>query len=150
MNSEILIWILAGVVAVVASNLLSKTYTHISAIAKLCSYLYRNRSSLSKLVSSLEECVSGKNKINQDSVDINRALVDEIVKLRESTTRLYSVVSLDTPVAPIDAVKSRYEDAYSDLIVQGMDPTLAKWAAADHELEQLAGAGIDENIGIGA
>ncbi len=122
------------------------------AVSRLCVYLNKNKGSISRLVDSLEECVSGKNKINQDQVDANIALVREVSKLRECVAAFTAAVMppQEPQNAPMTAelLEAKFEDTYKELIDQGVDPFDAKWKAAEYEMSKLVE--IDENIGIGA
>lgn len=126
----------------------------LKAISRISMYLYKNRSQIGRLVKSLEECVQGKNKINQDAVDTNIALVNEVIKLRTAIDRFVSAVApppeqVQQEYSP-RVVEERFDTTYRDLLDQGLDPERAKWRAAEYELEAIAGRGMDENMGIGA
>jgi hypothetical protein len=126
---------------------------YLRRISKVCTYLYENRSNLSKLSTGLAETLDGANKINQDSVDANVALVNEVIKLRESVDRFVLTVAPPSDPTPTqyspELLEGRFDNAYRELMDQGMDPEEAKYKAAEYEMDILS-RGIGNNLGIGA
>lgn len=122
-------------------------------ISFVCNVLYKNRKSLSGVINSLDDVYKGANKINQDAVDANTALVNEVIKLREAINKFVSyMVPPETAVKELTpaAMEYRFESTYNDLIEQGIDPEIAKIKAANEELELLSREGIGPSFGIGA
>jgi len=126
---------------------------YLRRLSRVASFLYEKRESISALSVDLGETMKGANKINQDAVNANIALVNEVVKLREAVDKFTSTVV--PPPEPTAAqynptiMEERYEDTYQDLLNQGLDPEFAKIRAAEYELNYIANSGVT-NVGISA
>jgi hypothetical protein len=133
---------------------LQSAVVQIRRIAKVAHFLYSNRASLASISTELAETLKGANKINQDAVDANIALIKEVSKFRESVDRFVS--TLAPPAQPesqpvnydLYAMQNNYESNYNDLLEQGLDPEEAKIRAAAYELDYMAANGINTNTAI--
>lgn len=157
MSNEIILSVALclGAIAVhFAYGKFSEFVGYIKKISKICSFLYTNKDSIAALSVSLDETLKGANKINQDAVAANAALVNEVIRLREGIDRFVgSVVPLPEPMRQEytpEIMEQRFEDNYKELIVQGFDPEQARLKAAEYELETLGGNTMTEDWGIGA
>lgn len=117
-------------------------------------YVYEHRSDVEKFARDFDEILRGGNKINQDAVDINRAMVREVSNVRKAVETLSSAV-IQPPVDEVlpftaKTVQNQYDYDYKALLQQGYDHGEAAIRAANWELERIADHGLDENMGIGA
>lgn len=162
-SDAIAILVAAGVVAVlyIAHQAIKKInlfLSHVRKISRLCSIVEDNKDSIGNTVKSLQEVYDGANKINQDAVDANIALVNEVVKLRESIDKFVGAMvppSVEIPSMDPEIMEYRVMSTIKDLEEQGLDPEDAKRKAAEIELEYMANLGqgafpADYGFGIGA
>jgi hypothetical protein len=157
-DAIIILSIIAGILLIGLLYKLYQAFTEFLGYAKkiaiVCGFLYKNRKPISGLVASIEDIYKGANKINQDAVDANLALIKEVVRLRESVDRFVTYMIPAEPAAAQltpEMVEYRYKDTYQELVKQGVDPDIAKYKAANIELELMADQGLgDQFSGIGA
>jgi hypothetical protein len=120
-------------------------------IARLSAIILKNKDKIESNALSMDDLLKGANKINQDAVDTNIALVNTVVKLTETVENLKNTLLPPTPTAAEmtpEYVRASYEKNVADLIEQGFDREQALVRAAEWELENLS-SGISSNLGFG-
>lgn len=137
-------------------------YSKLSEISKslkkstpMFMYVYEHRGDVEKFARDFDEILRGGNKINQDAVDINTAMVREVVSVRKAVESLNSAIIQPEheefiPPSTLKTVQDQYDYDMKSLIEQGLNPEEAAYKAANWELDRMADRGIDANIGIGA
>lgn len=120
-------------------------------IARLSAIILKNKDKIEANAVSMDDILKGANKINQDAVDTNVALVNAVVKLSETVENLKNTLLPPAPT-PMEMtpeyVRASYDKNVADLMEQGFDYEDARVRAAQWELDNL-GSGISSNLGFG-
>lgn len=154
----VLLFLLVTIAAVAAGygvykviSVIKEAVAPLDKIARLASLLIKNREKIEANALSMDELLKGANKINQDAVDANLALVNTVVRLTETVENLKNTLLPPAPTAmeaTPEHVNASYEKNVRDLVEQGFDYEQARVRAAEWELESLS-TGISSNLGFG-
>ncbi len=132
-------------------SLLKALLAPLRKIARLAAIVLENKDKIEANALSMDDLLKGANKINQDAVDTNVALVNTVVRLTETVENLKNTLLPPAPTSmetTPEHVRASYDKNVADLVEQGFDYEQARVRAAEWELEAL-GEGISSSMGVG-